>query len=232
MLAYTGLETVANLAEETREPGKRAAALALLLDRPRRDHDGADRRRRRLSPSRPRTARPTSPTTGCRRRSSGIVTAFDGHLPAAIVDMLRIVVGLSGALILFAAATTAITGCTRLARSMAEHGMLPREFGRLERRSLVSREALVATALVAIAIVVVTGIFGERRPGLPRERLLVRRAVRVHRRAARGDPAPAQGARPRAAVPGEARGADPRRPRAAARADRRAARPSSSGSSR
>ena len=68
----------------------------------------------------------------------GIVTAFDGHLPAMMVDILRVIVGLSGALILFAAATTAITGCTRLGRSMAEHGMLPREFGRLERRSLVS----------------------------------------------------------------------------------------------
>ena len=48
MLAYTGLETVANLAEETREPGRDAAAVALLLDRPRRDHDGADRGRRRV----------------------------------------------------------------------------------------------------------------------------------------------------------------------------------------
>ena len=94
----------------------------------------------------------------------GIVTAFDGHLPATMVDILRVVVGLSGALILFAAATTAITGCTRLGRSMAEHGMLPREFGRLERRSLVSREALVATGAVAIAIVVVTGIFGKDDP--------------------------------------------------------------------
>ena len=70
MLAYTGLETVANLAEETREPGTRAAAIAVLLDRPRRDHDRADRDRRRCRRSRPRTAPPTSPTTGCRRRSS------------------------------------------------------------------------------------------------------------------------------------------------------------------
>jgi basic amino acid/polyamine antiporter, APA family len=36
--------------------------------------------------------------------------------------------------------------------------MLPREFGRLERRSLVSREALVAVGVVAIAIVVATGV--------------------------------------------------------------------------
>ena len=94
----------------------------------------------------------------------GIVTAFEGHLPSAMVDMLRVVVGLSGALILFAAATTAITGCTRLGRSMAEHGMLPREFGRLDRRSLVSRDALIVTGAIAIAIVIGTGILGGDDP--------------------------------------------------------------------
>ena len=201
----------------------RAAALAVLVDRARRDHDRADRDRRRCRRSRPRTARPTSPTTGSRRRSSGIVTAFEGHLPAAIVDILRVVVGLSGALILFAAATTAITGCTRLGRSMAEHGMLPREFGRLERRSLVSREALVATGAVAIAIVIVTGHLRRGRPGLPRQRVLVRRAVRLHGGAARRDPAAPQGAGSRAPVPGQAGGQDSRRARAAAGPDRRAA---------
>ena len=81
-----------------------------------------------------------------------------------MVDMLRVVVGLSGALILFAAATTAITGCTRLGRSMAEHGMLPREFGRLDRRSLVSRDALIVTGAIAIAIVIGTGILGGDDP--------------------------------------------------------------------
>ena len=163
MLAYTGLETVANLAEETREPGRVLPrslfssiglvvimtvliAVVALSAFPAEDGstDLAD--------------------NWLQAPIVGIVTAFDGHLPATVVDILRVVVGLSGALILFAAATTAITGCTRLGRSMAEHGMLPREFGRLERRSLVSREALVATGVVAIAIVVGTGIFGKDDP--------------------------------------------------------------------
>jgi nucleotide-binding universal stress UspA family protein len=47
---------------------------------------------------------------------------------------------------------------------MGEHGMLPREFGRLERRSLVSREALLATGAIAIAIVVATAILGRDDP--------------------------------------------------------------------
>ena len=219
MLAYTGLETVANLAEETREPGRVLPrslfssiglvvimtvliAIVALSAFPAEDGstDLAD--------------------DWMQAPIVGIVTAFDGHLPATMVDILRVVVGLSGALILFAAATTAITGCTRLGRSMAEHGMLPREFGRLERRSLVSREALVATGAVAIAIVVVTGHLRQGRPRLPRQRLLVRRAVRLHRGAARRDPAPPQGAGSRAPVPGQAGDHDSRRPRAAAGPDR------------
>jgi APA family basic amino acid/polyamine antiporter len=163
MLAYTGLETVANLAEETREPGRvlprslfssiglvvivtALIAVVGLSAFPAEDGstDLAD--------------------DWLQAPIVGIVTAFEGHLPASLVDVLRIVVGLSGALILFAAATTAITGCTRLGRSMGEHGMLPREFGRLERRSLVSREALLATGAIAIAIVVATGIFGGDDP--------------------------------------------------------------------
>ena len=163
MLAYTGLETVANLAEETREPGRvlprslfSSIGLVVIVTVliavvgvsafPAEDGstDLAD--------------------DWLQAPIVGIVTAFEGHLPATIVDVLRVVVGLSGALILFAAATTAITGCTRLGRSMAEHGMLPREFGRLERRSLVSREALIATGLIAILIVLGSGIFGGDDP--------------------------------------------------------------------
>ena len=163
MLAYTGLETVANLAEETREPGT-------TLPRSLFSSIGLVVVMTVLIAIVGVTAFPSEDGSTdladqwLQAPIVGIVTAFDGHLPATIVDLLRIVVGLSGALILFAAATTAITGCTRLGRSMAEHGMLPREFGRLERRSLVSREALLATGGVAIAIVVFTGIFGKDDP--------------------------------------------------------------------
>ncbi len=163
MLAYTGLETVANLAEETREPGK-------VLPRSLFSSIGLVVIVTVLIAVVGMSAFPAEDGTTdladewLQAPIVGIVTAFDGHLPSALVDVLRVVVGLSGALILFAAATTAITGCTRLGRSMGEHGMLPREFGRLERRSLVSREALVATGSIAIAIVIGTGIFAGDDP--------------------------------------------------------------------
>ena len=94
----------------------------------------------------------------------GIVTAFEGHLPSASSTCSASSSVFREQSILFAAATTAITGCTRLARSMAEHGMLPREFGRLERRSLVSREALIVIGALAIAIVIGTGILAGDDP--------------------------------------------------------------------
>ncbi len=163
MLAYTGLETVANLAEETREPGTTLprslfSSIGLVVVMtvliavvgvcafPAQDGstDLADR--------------------WLQAPIVGIVTAFDGHIPATAVDVLRVVVGISGALVLLAAATTAISGCTRLTRSMAEHGMLPRELGRLERRSLVSREALLAVGAFAVAVVVVTAVFAGDNP--------------------------------------------------------------------
>jgi APA family basic amino acid/polyamine antiporter len=153
-VAYTGLETVANLAEETREPGRTlprslftAIGLVVLLTV--------------LVAIVGVTAFPsTNGTTELGNQwleapMVGIVTAFDSELPAGIVEALRIAVGLSSALILLMAITTSISGCARLVHSMGTHGMLPRALGRLERKTLVSREAIAAIALVAIALLLV-----------------------------------------------------------------------------
>jgi APA family basic amino acid/polyamine antiporter len=159
-LAYTGLETVANLAEEAREPGRTlprslfsAIGLVVVLTV--------------LVAIVGVTAFPAedgSSELGGQWLEAplvGIVTAFDGELPSTVVDVLRVVVGLSAGLILVMAITTSISGCARLAYSMGTHGMLPREVGRLERKTLVSRETIAAIALVAIAIVVVAAFMGD-----------------------------------------------------------------------
>ena len=69
-LAYTGLETVANLAEEAREPGRTLprslfSAIGLVVVLTVLVATSAS------PPSRPRTARPSSATSGSRPRSSG-----------------------------------------------------------------------------------------------------------------------------------------------------------------
>ena len=160
MLAYTGLETVANLAEETREPGRTlprslfsAIGLVVVVTAtigvvgvsalPVVDGESPLGEEWLLAPI------------------SGIAAALAEPLPAALADALRVFVGLMGALVLFAAATTSISGCTRLAHSLGGHGQLPRSFGRLNRRTLVSPQAIVSVALVSIALVIGVGVFGD-----------------------------------------------------------------------
>ena len=160
MLAYTGLETVANLAAETREPGRDLprslfsgiglvvviyVAIALVA----------------LS------AFPASGgTTGLgtdwlHAPLMGIVDALRGPLPEGLATAMRVYVGVTGALILLVAVTTSISGFTRLARSLGEHGQLPRAFGRRHRRTLVSPQAVIAAALISTALLIGTSFIKE-----------------------------------------------------------------------
>jgi basic amino acid/polyamine antiporter, APA family len=163
MLAYTGLETVANLAEETREPGLNlprslfsAIGLVVLVTF--------------LIASIGLSAYPASRGETALGEEwleaplVGIAAAFDGSLPGILVDLLRVVVAVSGALILAAAATTSVSGITRLSFSLAEHGGLPREFARLERRALVSSEVILIAAALGIALIVVTEVAADGDP--------------------------------------------------------------------
>ncbi len=151
MLAFTGLETVANLAEETREPGRTlprslfsAIGLVVLITVliaavglsafPVEGGETALGEEWLLAPL------------------VGIVSGLG--LPSGLEDLLRVYVGLTGALVLFAAATTSMSGFTRLAYSLGEHRQLPRVFGRLNRRTLVSPHAILAVATISIALVI------------------------------------------------------------------------------
>ena len=157
MLAYTGLETVANLAEEAREPGRTLprslfSAIGLVVV---------------VTVLIAAIGLSAYPVTGGQTALGeewleaplvGITTAFEGSLPALVVDALRIAVGISGAMILVAAATTSVSGITRLTHSLAEHGALPRELARLERRALVSSEAILIAAGLGIGLIVLTEV--------------------------------------------------------------------------
>ncbi len=160
MLAYTGLETVANLAEETRTPGRDLprslfsgiglvvviyVAIALVA----------------LSAFPAKNGTTELGTTWLKSPLLGIVDALHGHVPSEFVDALRVYVGLTGAVILLVAITTSISGFTRLAHSLGEHGQLPRAFGRLNRRTLVSPEAIVAAALISIALLLATSLLTD-----------------------------------------------------------------------
>ena len=156
MLAFTGLETVANLAEEARRPG---------VDLPRSVFGGiATVVTMYVAIAIVALSAFPGPNTelGTRWIRSplmGVATKIGDELPSFLGGALRVYVGLTGALILLAAVTTSISGFSRLAFSLGEHGQLPRSFGRLSRRAHVSPLAIASAAIVSSAIVIATSFF-------------------------------------------------------------------------
>jgi basic amino acid/polyamine antiporter, APA family len=155
LLAYTGLETVANLAEETRQPG-RDLPRSLFIG------IGAVVIVTVLIALVALSAFPASHgttllgTTWQRAPLMGVVYALGPHVAFWVERALRVYVGLTGAFILLVAAATSNSGFGRLALSLAEHGQLPRRFGRLSRRSLHSPETVVAAATISMALILST----------------------------------------------------------------------------
>jgi APA family basic amino acid/polyamine antiporter len=151
MLAYTGLETVANLAAETREPGRTlprslfagiglvvAVSFAIGL----------------IAIS----AFPEGAALGdewLRAPLMGLADALEAELPAPAADVVWVVVGLTGTLVLLTTVTTSISGAGRLAYSMGRREMLPHTFGTLNRRTLLPPPAIVSAALIASALLVI-----------------------------------------------------------------------------
>jgi APA family basic amino acid/polyamine antiporter len=151
MLAYTGLETVANLSQEARRPGLDVprslilavgtvvtmyAAIALVA----------------LSafPG-PHTALGTQ---WLHAPLVGVADQIKAKVASPLGALIRFFVSASGALILLASIITSISGFSRLAYSLGEHSQLPRAFGRLHRRTLVSPEAILSVTAISSLIVV------------------------------------------------------------------------------
>ncbi len=164
MLAYTGLETIANLAQEVREPGKTmprslfvglgaAVVVSALIG-----VVGIA-----AFPAVSGGGRVTTGLAGSWIQAPllGIVAAFHGHLPALVVDVLRVVIGLSGAMILLAAATTSISGIGRVVFSLGRHQMLPHAFGTFGRRSTLPPAAILGAAAVSGTLVILAASVGR-----------------------------------------------------------------------
>ena len=150
MLAYTGLETVANLAEETRRPGRDlprslfgAIGLVVVL------YVAIAIVALSAFPARHGTLLGSN---WLRAPLVGVAAEIRAHVPSFIGYPVQVFVGLSGALILLTAATTSISGFGRLAYSLGEHGQLPRKFGMLRQRTLVAPQSIVAAAAISIAL--------------------------------------------------------------------------------
>jgi len=153
MLAYTGLETVANLAAEAREPGKNlprslfggigaavvvSFAIGIVAI-------SAFPGGRELG------------TTWLHAPLVGIASALDSAgAPQMLADGVKAFVGVSGVLVLVMVVTTSISGAGRLAYSLGQRDMLPHVFARLSRRTLIAPASILSVAAIAIAMLIVT----------------------------------------------------------------------------
>jgi APA family basic amino acid/polyamine antiporter len=167
MLAFTGLETVANLSAEAREPGKALprslfagigavvlvsfaiAAIGLSAYPPHPD------------PAAPNGWATDLGTTWVRAPIVGISEAFGGSLPDAAVDTIKIFLGVTGAIILTSAVATSLSGAGRLAYSLGQRAMLPRSFGRLNQRTFIAPASIVSGAAIAAVLLVIAELVGR-----------------------------------------------------------------------
>ena len=163
-LAFTGLETVANLAAEVREPGRAlprtlfGAIAAVVVVTTLVAIVGAG-----AYPAGPDPAAPDGVGTALggewgRAPLVGIVVAFGDSV---FVDALRVVVGATGVIVLLAAISTSISGAGRLAYALARREMLPHAFARLSRRTLIAPASIASAALLAAGLLLLAVVEGE-----------------------------------------------------------------------
>jgi APA family basic amino acid/polyamine antiporter len=152
-LAYTGLETVANYAAETREPGRTlprslfAAVGAVVIVTFLLGLVGVSVQ--------------NLGGEWARAPLVGIAAALDESLPGTFVDVVRIVVAASGAVVLVATITTSMSGVGRLTHSLGQHAMLPRAFARLSARTLIAPAAILWSAGIAAGLLIVSNAAGQ-----------------------------------------------------------------------
>jgi basic amino acid/polyamine antiporter, APA family len=163
MIAYTGIETISNLAEETRDPPRdvpnsiRLVAVAVfaiyftlpliaLSALPVTLVDGEYQTRLGLPPEEGGFA--NDPVLG-------LVQNLDLH--GILLDSLEIYVGLLAATILFVATNAGVIGASRITYSMATYRQLPERFRRLHPRFKTPWLALVVFAGIASIAVILPG---------------------------------------------------------------------------
>ena len=207
MVAYTGIETISNMAEEARTTAKTIPRVDRRRGR-RRDRDlraACPRSRCRRCRSRTATTRSASRGPGGYAGDPilGVVKNID---LGSLQQPAEIYVGILAATILFIATNAGLIGVSRLTYSMGQHRQLPEQLRTAapEVPHAVHRDHRLRRDRVP------DDPAGQGR--LPRQDLRVRRDALVHDRAPVRDRAADEGARPRAALP-RARASDDPRPR-------------------
>jgi basic amino acid/polyamine antiporter, APA family len=140
MLAYTGIETVSNMAEEARDPGKDVPrAVNLILIAVLGVYAGMTVVALSALPvtghgAHAQTLLGLPPQQGGYQNDPVLGIIEHLGLPGGITHILRYYVGILAATILFIATNAGLIGISRLSWSLAEHRQLPSIFARLHKR--------------------------------------------------------------------------------------------------
>ena len=163
MLAYTGVETVSNLAEEAREPERTVpnayklvavAVFAIYLTLPLialsalpvREIDGE------LT-----TLLALPPEEGGFANDPILGVVENLGIEGSLLDVLRVYVGVLAATILFIATNAGIIGASRITYSMATYRQMPEVFRRLHPRFKTPYLALILFAGIAPIVILIPG---------------------------------------------------------------------------
>jgi APA family basic amino acid/polyamine antiporter len=156
MIAYTGIETVSNMAEEARDPGRDVprtvnytlfAVLGIFA--------GISIISLCALPVTKNAAGHFSTALGTTYQADpvlGIVSAL--HLSSGLTEALRYYVAVLAATILIIATNAGLIGISRLAWSLAQHRQLPGVFARLHPRFRTPYFTIVFFSVIAIALVI------------------------------------------------------------------------------
>jgi len=159
MIGFTGLDSVANLGEEFDKPGRDVprpliwsavvsvfvfvAMSVVALN------------------AQPVSGRGAAASTPLGRADGWVDRPVIGIIDAlpvgeGVEGLLRALIGVLAALVLFLAASSAISGVARTAYFMSRHRQAPSALFRIDRRTGVPGRAIALLALVALALLVVT----------------------------------------------------------------------------
>ncbi len=153
MVAYAGIETISNMAEEVNDPGRsipRAAGalVAALLG----VYLGITVISMMAMPVYETGGSYTTDLAG--EYSSDPILGIVDNLPIGfLIEPLRIVVGILAATILIVAANAGIIGISRIQYSLATHREVPRILGRISSRTLMPVVAIVVFGALAALLV-------------------------------------------------------------------------------
>jgi basic amino acid/polyamine antiporter, APA family len=154
MVAYTGVETIANMAEEERDPGRdvprsaRAVVISVITL-----YVGITTIGLSALPVERVPGGGYATELGTTYATDPILGIVSGLDLGALTPAAKTYVGFLAATILLIAANAGLIGVSRLAWSLAEHHQLPRRFGALHARRRTPTFAIAAFSALAVALV-------------------------------------------------------------------------------